>query len=40
MYLNADLRMKEAALTRTAPVGIRQRRYRPSDPILAFLEGL
>lgn len=40
VYLHADLRMKEAALACTAPTGARPRRYRPTDTLLAFLEGL
>jgi site-specific recombinase XerD len=39
-YLHADLTIKERALARTTPVSVRPTRYRPSDPILAFLEGL
>lgn len=40
MYLHADLRIKEEALARTAPLDVKQARYRPSDPLLSFLEGL
>ena len=40
IYLHADLRLKERALARTAPSGKPPRRYRPSDPLLAFLESL
>jgi integrase/recombinase XerD len=40
MYLHADLRLKELALSRTAPLGIKPGRYRPDDQLLAFLEGL
>ena len=40
MYLHADLRIKEKALARTAPLGVKQGRYRPSDTLLSFLEGL
>lgn len=40
MYLHADLRLKEKALSRTTPLGIKPRRYRPSDQLLAFLEAL
>lgn len=38
MYLHADLRLKEQALARTTPLGIKLPRYRPSDHLLAFLE--
>lgn len=40
MYLHADMRLKEKALARTAPLGIKVVRYRPDDQLLAFLEGL
>jgi integrase/recombinase XerD len=40
MYLHADMRMKEVALSRTVPLGTKPRRYRPSDDVLAFLETL
>lgn len=40
MYLHADLRLKEQALARIAPLGVKPRRYRPNDKLLAFLESL
>jgi integrase/recombinase XerD len=40
MYLHADLRLKEQALARIVPMGVKPRRYRPDDKLLAFLEGL
>ncbi|MFQ5382681.1 MAG: tyrosine-type recombinase/integrase [Dehalococcoidia bacterium] len=40
MYLHADLRVKEQALSRTTPVGVKPGRYRPDDGLLAFLEAL
>ena len=40
MYLHADLRLKEQALSRTTPLGVKLPRYRPSDQLLAFLERL
>ena len=40
MYLHADMRMKEKALSRTAPLGVKPTRYRPDDKLLAFLESL
>ena len=40
MYLHADLRLKERALSRTASLGIKPARYRPDDKLLAFLESL
>jgi len=39
-YLHADMRLKEKALFRTAPLGIKQARYRPDDELLGFLESL
>ncbi len=39
-YLHADLSIKERALARTAPPNTKPGRYRPSDPVLAFLQGL
>ncbi|MFQ5923611.1 MAG: tyrosine-type recombinase/integrase [Anaerolineales bacterium] len=40
IYLHADLRMKERALSRTTPRFTKPARYRPTDKLLAFLEGL
>ena len=40
MYLHADMRLKEKALSRTQPMGIKLVRYRPNDQLLTFLEGL
>ena len=40
MYLHADLRLKEQALSRVTPLDVKQARYRPDDKLLAFLEGL
>lgn len=40
IYLHADLTLKERALARTTPPHSTPGRYRPRDPILAFLEGL
>jgi integrase len=40
MYLHADMRLKEQALSRTAPFDVRPGRYRPDDQLLAFLESL
>jgi site-specific recombinase XerD len=41
IYLHADLALKERALARTAPpAAATPGRYRPPDPLLAFLEGL
>jgi integrase/recombinase XerD len=40
MYLHADMRLKEKALSRTAPIGIKQARFRPNDKLLAFLDNL
>jgi site-specific recombinase XerD len=40
MYLHADLRLKEQALSRTTALGVKPVRYHPDDQLLAFLEGL
>jgi len=40
VYLHADLALKEKALTRTAPPAQRNKRYHPTDRLLAFLEQL
>jgi integrase/recombinase XerD len=40
MYLHADLKMKEAALSRTMPLDVTPGRYRPDDQLLVFLEAL
>jgi hypothetical protein len=37
VYLQADLALKEKALAKAAPLGIKIRRYRPDDKLLAFL---
>jgi site-specific recombinase XerD len=40
MYLHADLRLKEEALSHTTPLRMKPSRYKPSDQLLAFLEAL
>jgi site-specific recombinase XerD len=40
IYLHADLTIKEHALARTTPSTVKPGRYRPPDPLLAFLESL
>jgi integrase/recombinase XerD len=40
IYEHADPKLKEQAIARTAPLGAKPGRYRPSDELLAFLEGL
>ena len=40
IYIDADLEVKERALARTAPPGIRRGRFRPGDPLLAYLSTL
>jgi site-specific recombinase XerD len=40
VYLHADMRLKEKALSCTEPLGVKPTRYRPHDNLLAFLEGL
>ncbi len=40
MYLHADMRLKEKALSRTQLLGLKPTRYRPNDKLLGFLENL
>jgi integrase len=40
IYEHADPALKEKAIARTAPLGVKPGRYRPSDTLLAFLDGL
>ena len=37
---HADPTLKEEAIARTAPLGIKPGRYQPPDALLAFLEDL
>lgn len=40
IYLHADMQLKQRALAHAAPSGTAPGRYRPRDPLLAFLESL
>lgn len=40
MYVEADLSMKERALQRLQPVGVKRTRYRPPDQLMQFLTAL
>ena len=40
IYEHADPALKEQAIARTAPIGTQPGRYRASDTLLAFLDGL
>jgi len=40
IYLHADMQLKERALSHSTPSGLKPDRFRPTDPLLAFLEGL
>lgn len=40
IYIHADLRLKEKALSRVATPTAHPGRYRPDDQLLAFLEAL
>lgn len=40
IYLHADMRLKERALAHANVSGIAPTRYKPADPLLAFLESL
>jgi site-specific recombinase XerD len=39
-YLHADLTIKEKALALVTPASVPPGRYKPTDPVLGFLEGL
>lgn len=40
VYLHASLALKEKALAKTTPRGVKRNRYRPDDDVLAFLKSL
>jgi site-specific recombinase XerD len=40
IYIHADMRLKENALSRVASPETHPGRYRPNDELLAFLEAL
>ena len=40
IYLHADMKMKELALSKTTNVDVPPGRYHPDDELLAFLKGL
>ena len=40
IYLDANLALKEQALAKTTPPGVKPGRYRPEDQLLAFLKAL
>lgn len=40
VYLHADMTHKQQAIDRVKPLTTKQGRYRPPDPLLAFLEGI
>jgi integrase/recombinase XerD len=40
MYIEADLSMKERALSRLQPAGTTNTRYRPPDHLMQFLQDL
>jgi site-specific recombinase XerD len=40
IYLHADMELKERALAHATSSGVVPARFRPSDPLLAFLQGL
>jgi integrase/recombinase XerD len=40
IYLHADMELKERALAHTTSSGVTPARFRPPDPLLAFLESL
>jgi site-specific recombinase XerD len=40
IYLHSDLELKEKALAKTTPLGVLLGRYRPDDPLMAYLQAL
>jgi site-specific recombinase XerD len=40
IYLHADISQKERAIAKVTPLTVKPGRYRPPDPVLAFLEAL
>jgi site-specific recombinase XerD len=40
MYIEADLAMKERALARLTPPGLKEAQYRPPDALMRFLQAL
>ncbi len=40
IYLRADMALKQRALDRTAPTGTRAGRYKATDRLIDFLDGL
>lgn len=40
VYIHADMKLKETVLEKTSPLESPPGRYRPEDPLLAFLESL
>jgi site-specific recombinase XerD len=40
IYLHADMQLKEQALSHATPSGLAPERFRPPDPLLAFLKDL
>lgn len=40
IYLHADMSQKERAIERTRPASTKPGRYKPPDPVMAFLEAL
>ena len=40
IYEHADPKLKQQAVARITPLGVKPGRYRPSDALLAFLQDL
>jgi len=40
IYLHADMSHKQRAIDRVTPLAAKPGRYRPPDPLIAFLEAL
>jgi len=40
IYLDANLAIKEEALSKITPINAKEGRFRPDDDLLAFLKGI
>lgn len=40
IYLHADMTLKQRAIDRTTPIGVKPGRYQPPDTLIAFLEAI
>ena len=40
IYIHADMKLKEQALSKVEPMGMKLKRFRPDDELLQFLKSL